>query len=84
MLKRLDTYREIINENRVVIANRDTGEWMKISKECADIINQAIKLELADEELLDKIADDEDRSYIKTLLEKLEDLGVVSEKRRIL
>ena len=81
MLKRLDTYREIINENRVVIANRDTGEWMKISKECADIINQAIKLELADEELLDKIADDEDRSYIKTLLEKLEDLGVVSEKR---
>ena len=31
------------NENRVIIANRWNGQWMKISKECFDIILEILK-----------------------------------------
>ena len=35
-------YRNIVNGNKVVIVNRDTGMWMRISKECFDTINEQI------------------------------------------
>ena len=36
-------YRNIVNGNKVVIVNRDTGMWMRISKECFDILDEAIQ-----------------------------------------
>ena len=32
----------IINQNKVVLGNRQTGQWMRISKEVYDILNLGI------------------------------------------
>lgn len=41
-LKFTRNYRNIINGSKVVIVNRDTGMWMRISKECFDILEEAV------------------------------------------
>lgn len=79
MIEFLDTYREIINKDKVIIANRDTGAWMKISKECRDILNDTIHFSMTGEELFSKFEDEGDQNYFKFLLDKLKELEVVSE-----
>lgn len=76
-LKKLKVYREIINGNKVIIANRDTGLWIKISRQCRDIISKACELELTSKELLEALEDEEDRKYVDELLVKLKELGVI-------
>ncbi len=36
-MKKLKPYREIINGDKVIIANRDTGSWIRISRQCMEI-----------------------------------------------
>lgn len=79
MLRKLSTYREILNGGQAIIANRDTGAWIKISRECRNIICDACGQSLSMDELLNQLADDEDRDYIKTLIFKMKELGVISE-----
>ena len=74
-------YRNIVNGNKVVIVNRDTGMWMRISKECFDILDEAILKECKKEELLQSFQDTEDREYFEELLDNAEKLGVISECR---
>lgn len=71
--------RYIINENRVVLANRRTGKWMRISKECFDILNSAIDHGMTKEELLGCLADDEDRLYFKELLDKIKSMNIIAD-----
>lgn len=79
MLRKLNAYREILNENQAIIANRDTGAWIKISRECRNIICDACCQSMSRDELLSQLADDEDREYIKTLIFKMKELEVISE-----
>ena len=74
-------YRNIVNGNKVVIVNRDTGMWMRISKECFDILEEAILKECKKDELLQSFQDTEDREYFEELLDTAEKLGVISECR---
>ena len=74
-------YRNIVNGNKVVIVNRDTGMWMRISKECFDLLDEAILKECKKEELLQSFQDTEDREYFEELLDNAEKLGVISECR---
>ena len=62
-------YRSIINEEKVVIVNRDTGMWMRISKECFDILEEAILKKCQKGELLEAFSDTEDKVYFGQLLE---------------
>lgn len=64
-----------------MIVNRDTGMWMRISKECFDILDEAILKECKKEELLQSFQDTEDREYFEELLDNAEKLGVISECR---
>ena len=72
--------RYIINENKVVLANRKTGEWIRISKECFEILNSAIDNSMTKNELFDCLADGEDRLYFKDLLDKLEIMHIISDE----
>lgn len=65
------------NENRLIITNRDTGGWLKISKQCYDVLKLGIDNDLTEGELLNKLADDDDRSYFAFLFAKLKELDVV-------
>ena len=41
-LKFSENYRKLERGNRVILTNRDSGEWIKISKECISIIERGI------------------------------------------
>lgn len=73
-------YRNIINGNRVVIVNRDSGEWMRISKECFDILNFAVEEKYTFDELISSLSDKGDKKYFRELLEKAISMGVLSDK----
>ena len=76
-------YRSIINEEKVVIVNRDTGMWMRISKECFDILEEAILKKCQKGELLEAFSDTEDKVYFGQLLDNAEKIGVISDKEEI-
>ena len=51
-MKKLKPYREIINGDKVIIANRDTGSWIRISRQCRDIVCTACEFSLKNSEIL--------------------------------
>ncbi|MEF9992032.1 MAG: radical SAM protein [Peptostreptococcaceae bacterium] len=62
---------QIVNEDKVILANQNNGYFIRISKEIFDILNIMIDNKLSIEELLSKLNDDEDRDYINKLFYKL-------------
>lgn len=62
---------EIINKDKVVLANKNNGYFIRIAKEVYDILNIMIDNKLCVEELLSKLNDNEDREYINSLINKL-------------
>jgi len=62
--------------NRVVIANGETGNWIKISKECFDILNDAVEHNIEEKELIEEFKTEEDKKYIERLIEQLRNLEV--------
>ncbi|QUL56256.1 radical SAM protein [Paenibacillus tritici] len=72
----------LFNTNRVVILNRENGAWMRISKECYDILEESIRNNESQEELLMRLYDDEDRTYFKKILDKLDALGVLDPEHK--
>ena len=64
-------YRSVIHEEKAVIVNRDTGMWMRISKECFDILEEAILKKYQKKELLEAFQRREDREYFCQLLKVL-------------
>ena len=81
-MKKLKPYREIINGDKVIIANRDTGSWIRISRQCREIVCTACEFSLTNSEILESLADDEDRIYINELLKKLKELGVIGDEEK--
>ena len=76
-LRYLPNLRYIENENKVIMVNRNNGQWLRISKECFGILNSAVEKQLSIQELLDCLADDEDRKYFRELLDNVKALGVL-------
>lgn len=67
----------IINKNKVILGNRNTGEWIRTSKEVYEILNLGMDNKLSIAELKLKLYDDEDRSYIDSLYNKLSCIGIL-------
>ncbi len=68
----------LIKGERVILANRNSGLWIKISKQCYDILNKAIEYNLSQKDLIDNIQEKEDKEYFSTLLQKIDELDVLS------
>ncbi|WP_024833338.1 radical SAM protein [Ruminiclostridium josui] len=72
--------RIITNNDRVLIVNRDNGSWLKISKQCYDVLTLGIQHNLTINELLESLADDEDRDYFNKLFEKLINMELMTDE----
>jgi radical SAM protein with 4Fe4S-binding SPASM domain len=72
--------RIIVNGDRVLIVKRDNGSWLKISKQCYDALCLGIKYNLTTSELLENLADDEDREYFRKLFEKLINMELMADE----
>ena len=71
--------RNIVNLDKVVLGNRETGQWVRISKEVYDILNLGIDNNISLDELKVSLHDD-DRDYIDRLYNNLCDLGIIEDK----
>ena len=69
----------IINESKVVLGNRETGHWIRISKEVYDILNLGIENKDSIDELKLKLYDEEDRNYVGNLYSKLLYMEVIAQ-----
>lgn len=68
--------KKIERGNRVVLANSETGNWIKISKECFLILAEAVEKKLSYEQVIQSFSLEEDRKYMLTLIQKLYELGI--------
>lgn len=58
-------------KNKVLLINKDNAETIFLSKECFDIIIQAIDEELSFQELIDCIEEEESKLYFKELVNRI-------------
>lgn len=59
------------HENKVIIGSRKSGKWLKISKECFDILELAINEKASSEQLIEAFESNEDKEYFLQLLQLL-------------
>ncbi len=64
----------LFNKDKVIVLNRLNGQWIKIPKQCYDLLMMCIREKYSLSQLLKMLADDEDRSYMKQLVELLESM----------
>ncbi len=72
--------RKIENNNQVVIGNRNSGHWIKVTKQCYDVLYIGMKENLTVLELISKSADEADKKYFKKLIGTMEKLDVLKNK----
>lgn len=75
-----DTVKFLKKDDMVIVANGRNGQWIKLTQECLDIVLYGINNHLSLSTLLEALADDEDRSYIKLLFEKLIKFNAIKNK----
>lgn len=70
----------LFNQDDVIIFNRTNRQWLKIPKECYDIL-LLCNNKYTVEELMEKLADDEDRNYMKKVLAALEKMALLGKTK---
>ncbi|MEG2788780.1 MAG: radical SAM protein [Romboutsia sp.] len=68
----------MINNKQVIIANKINGKWIKIPIECYQVIEYSIENKLPLDSLYDVFDLDEDKKYFKKVIDKIQELGFVS------
>lgn len=66
-----NTARFLFNGDNVIVLNRLNGQWIKIPKQCYEILDMCDKEALSLPYLNDRLVDDEDRVYMKQLIDLL-------------
>lgn len=75
--------RKLENSDRIILGNRLNGKWLKISRECYEILELAIAQQWTDSILYDHLADEEDRGYFKNLLSHLYSAELIVESQPV-
>ena len=61
----------------IVIGNEKTGHWIKVTKECYDIIRNAVLKQWSVVDLVADMSDQEDRQYMAELIERLQKMRII-------
>ncbi len=61
----------------VIVANRQNGKWIKMTKECFEIVEKLSEARLTLDEMIQCFQTDEDKKYIQRLLNKLIEIEVL-------
>ena len=67
----------LFNGNQVVAVNRYDGGWIRFSKECYEYLLRGMEAGLPKEDFLEAFMDEDDKAYIKKLVDGLEKIGEV-------
>lgn len=71
-------YRILKNGERVILINRNSGEWLKISQQCHSILNIGIENDLTESQLIGILTDEEDKKYFMELFQKLKEMDLIT------
>ena len=80
MYKFSDCSKSIHHLNKVVLGNKETSQWVRISKEVYDILRLGIDKNLSIEKLQTFMSDDEDKEYIQNIYNKLLNMGILEDE----
>lgn len=69
-----------INNKQVIISNNMNGKWIKIPQECYLAIKYSTENSLSLNEVMSAFEDINDRKYFEKVINKLEYIGLISEK----
>jgi radical SAM protein with 4Fe4S-binding SPASM domain len=72
-------YRTTSKDNIIILNNKDDGQWIKLTKECFEIIKNAVNRGDSIDDMLGYLHDDDDIIYMSNLLDRLINLGLISE-----
>ena len=61
----------------IAIGNEKTGHWIKLTKECYDIIRNAVLKQWSSADLVADMSDQEDRQYMVELIERLQNMRII-------
>lgn len=78
--KYTDGLRTIFKDNLVILASEESREWIKISRECFNILNKIIDMNLSYSEILDCFEVEDDKIYFEELIEKLYKAKILKDK----
>lgn len=76
----------MFNNEQIVVGNTDNGSWMRIPKDCYQILEGAVNAGMSSEDLLDSIHKD-DKAYFERMLTNLKEMRIVideEEQQRLL
>ncbi|MBK1809551.1 radical SAM protein [Clostridium sp. YIM B02505] len=75
--------RVIKNNNRVILANTDNGEWIKISLECYSILEKIINSNMDIKKIENIFWDSEDKIYFENMIEIMRKKAILYDTNNI-
>ncbi|OPJ64169.1 radical SAM/SPASM domain-containing protein [Clostridium oryzae] len=63
-----------------ILASEESRSWIKVSKECLDILKKFLELEYNHDEIIDSFEQEQDKQYFGMLLDKLLEIKVLKDK----
>ena len=66
-------------KNKVILANKLTGMWLRITKEIYAYFIKALELKYERKEFVRSFMREEDQTYIGKLLDKMEEIGILGD-----
>ena len=73
----------LIHDQRVILGNTSSGEWIKISQECYQLLQIIIEQQYSIQEFIDALQTEDDKRYMCDLFQKLLILGVITQNSHI-
>ena len=71
-----DNAKYLFHNDQAIILNRTNRQWIKISKECYEVLMQC-NGKYTIKELLHMLIDNEDREYVKKVLDALDEMELI-------
>lgn len=66
-------------KNKVILANKLTGMWLRITKEIYNYFIKALELNYERKDFVRSFMREEDQIYIGKLLDKMEEIGILGD-----
>lgn len=76
VIKWTEGMKKLVRGDKVIISNDRNGYWIKISKECFDLLNDACERGISRQDLIDEYEIGPDREYVEKLIDKLDTVEV--------
>lgn len=80
IVKLQSTVKIMENESQVIVCNRLNGQWVKMPKDCYDIIKISESNGITVSEMYQSLFDDEDREYMKSVIGALKTIAAMQDE----